>query len=108
MHNRYFLMRHGESEANVADLIISYPETGCKRYGLSKQGRQQVRLSALESGLGSDTLIISSDFLRARETATLRVTRKLADEGYRTTSVTTVALNEDVLAAKTTPPAQKP
>ena len=69
MHNRYFLMRHGESEANVADLIISYPETGCKRYGLSKQGRQQVRLSALESGLGSDTLIISSDFLRARETA---------------------------------------
>mgnify|MGYP000977545275 CR=1 FL=1 len=47
-------------------------------------------------------------YLRARETATLRVTRKLADEGYRTTSVTTVALNEDVLAAKTTPPAQKP
>lgn len=46
-------------------------------------------------------------YLRARETATLRVTRKLADEGYRTTSVTTVALNEDVLAAKTTPPAQK-
>lgn len=47
-------------------------------------------------------------YLRARETATLRVTRKLADEGYRTTSVSTVALNEDVLAAKTTPPAQKP
>lgn len=47
-------------------------------------------------------------YLRARETATLRVTRKLADEGYRTTSVTTVALNEDVLAAKTTPPAKKP
>ncbi|MCU6677600.1 cytoplasmic protein [Leclercia tamurae] len=47
-------------------------------------------------------------YLRARETATLRVTRKLADDGYRTTSVTTVALNEDVLAAKTTSPAQKP
>jgi len=47
-------------------------------------------------------------YLRARETATLRVTRKLADEGYRTTSVTTVALNEDVLAAKTTPSAPKP
>ena len=47
-------------------------------------------------------------YLRARETATLRVTRKLADEGYRTTSVTNVALNEDVLAAKTTPPTQKP
>jgi probable phosphoglycerate mutase len=69
MNNQYFLMRHGESEANVAGLIISYPETGCKRYGLSKRGRQQARLSALESGLTSDTVILSSDFLRARETA---------------------------------------
>ena len=69
MNNRYFLMRHGESEANLADLIISYPGTGCKRYGLTKQGRQQARLSALDSGLGAETLIFTSDFLRARETA---------------------------------------
>jgi hypothetical protein len=48
-------------------------------------------------------------YLLARETATLRVTRKLADEGYRTTSVTTVALDEEALAAKSTAPApQKP
>lgn len=47
-------------------------------------------------------------YLLARETATLRVTRKLADEGYRTSSVTTVALNEDVLAAKADVPPQKP
>ncbi|WP_039031802.1 hypothetical protein [Leclercia adecarboxylata] len=47
-------------------------------------------------------------YLLARETATLRVTRKLADEGYRTSSVTTVALNEDVLAAKADIPPQKP
>ena len=47
-------------------------------------------------------------YILARETATLRVTRKLADEGYRTTSVTTVALNEEVLAAKADIPPQKP
>lgn len=39
-------------------------------------------------------------YLLARETATLRVTRKLADEGYRTTSVTTVALDEALMAEK--------
>nr|WP_318384382.1 cytoplasmic protein [uncultured Enterobacter sp.] len=32
--------------------------------------------------------------LLARETATLRITRKLADGGYRTPNVTTVALEE--------------
>lgn len=47
-------------------------------------------------------------YLLARETATLRVTRKLATEGYRTSSVTTVALNEDALAAKASIPPQKP
>ncbi len=39
-------------------------------------------------------------YLLAREIATLRVTRKLADEGYRTTSVTPVALDEAFLAEK--------
>jgi len=46
-------------------------------------------------------------YLLARETATLRVTRKLAEEGYRTSSVTTVALDEEALAAKITPPPEK-
>ncbi|HDS4827046.1 TPA: cytoplasmic protein, partial [Citrobacter koseri] len=32
--------------------------------------------------------------LLARETATLRLTRKLSDGDYRTTNITTVALNE--------------
>jgi hypothetical protein len=39
-------------------------------------------------------------YLLARETATLRVTRKLADEGYRTSCVTTVALDEECLAKR--------
>ena len=38
-------------------------------------------------------------YLLARETATLRLTRKLSDGEYRTSNVTSVALDEDALAA---------
>lgn len=69
MKNRYFLMRHGESEANLADLIISDPATGCVSYGLSPLGREQARASATTSGLGPDTVVVCSDFLRTRQTA---------------------------------------
>ena len=69
MNNRYFLMRHGESEANKNDLIISDPKTGCQRYGLTERGKEQARESAEQSKLGKETLIFASDFTRARETA---------------------------------------
>ncbi|MFN8610127.1 MAG: histidine phosphatase family protein [Vulcanimicrobiota bacterium] len=69
MNNRYFLMRHGESLANLADKIISSPETGCQDYGLSVLGQEQARRSAEASGLGPDTHVLSSDFLRTRQTA---------------------------------------
>lgn len=42
--------------------------------------------------------------LLARETATLRITRKLADGGYRTPNVTTVALEEKTPEAPASPP----
>lgn len=69
LRNRYFLMRHGESLANVADKIISSPTTGCAAYGLSARGREQAHRSARESGLGPETRVVCSDFLRTRETA---------------------------------------
>lgn len=69
MKNRYFLMRHGESEANVADLIAGDPDVGCKAYGLTNRGQQQALDSASQSGLPPETLIFCSDFLRARQTA---------------------------------------
>jgi broad specificity phosphatase PhoE len=88
MTNRYYLMRHGESQANKANLIVSEPEVGCKLYGLTPVGRQQAKESAEKSGLGSDTVIISSDFLRAKETAkvvreTLGCRKLLFEEGLR-------------------------
>jgi hypothetical protein len=45
-------------------------------------------------------------YLLARETATLRLTRKLSDGEYRTSNVTYVALNEDTLASNTNAPAE--
>ncbi len=88
MRNRYYLMRHGESEANLADIIISDPATGCVAYGLTSLGREQARDSALASGLDSHTLIICSDFLRTRQTAqvvqeTLACEEPILDKGLR-------------------------
>ncbi|EMV7406965.1 TPA: cytoplasmic protein [Enterobacter soli] len=46
------------------------------------------------------------EYLLARETATLRLTRKLSDGEYRTSNVTYVALNEDTLASSTNAPTE--
>jgi broad specificity phosphatase PhoE len=69
LKNRYFLMRHGESQANKQQLIISDPAIGCKLYGLTVKGREQAKESIAKSGLSKNTVIVSSDFTRARETA---------------------------------------
>ncbi len=70
LKNSYCIMRHGESEANEARLIVSSPELGTTGYGLTERGRDSVRIAAMESPLaGKITAIYSSDFLRARETA---------------------------------------
>lgn len=68
--NRYFAMRHGHSEANARGLIVSDPRNGLEQYGLSERGRAEVEASLRHcSGLDANCRIISSDFLRARETA---------------------------------------
>jgi probable phosphoglycerate mutase len=68
--NRYRAMRHGQSKANAAGVIVSQIETDRRGdYGLSESGRQQARAAAEHCGLPSDTVICSSDFARARQTA---------------------------------------
>lgn len=63
-------MRHGRSLANEQGLIISNPADGVlDKYGLSATGREQAEASARNSPLTSETLIYSSDFSRARQTA---------------------------------------
>ena len=73
LNNIYFALRHGESKSNVLGIILSDPTSGTIEFGLSDKGKEQVRESvesSLKKGiLDKDTIIVSSDFTRARETA---------------------------------------
>jgi broad specificity phosphatase PhoE len=68
--NRYHAMRHGQSKANEAGVIVSKIDTDRGGdYGLSERGRGQAHAAARACGLPADTVICSSDFSRARQTA---------------------------------------
>ena len=68
--NRYHAMRHGQSKANVAGIIVSGIESDrLGDWGLSDLGRGQVLAAARACALPPDTVICSSDFSRARQTA---------------------------------------
>ena len=70
LNNRYFAIRHGNSLANQRKIIVSHPQHGVSEYGLSETGQQQVIESVdRDRQLDATTLIVSSDFRRARETA---------------------------------------
>jgi broad specificity phosphatase PhoE len=73
LQNKYFVLRHGKSEANEQEIILSDPEEGIIRCGLTEEGKEQVRKSvqeAKEKGvLDKATIIYSSDFVRCRETS---------------------------------------
>lgn len=75
LRNKYYGLRHGESEANVEGVISSNPTVGCTRHGLTAKGITQSRESAVEliNKIGRENLLktvfISSDFTRAKQTA---------------------------------------
>jgi probable phosphoglycerate mutase len=71
LRNRYLGLRHGQSEANQAGIVLSSPAAGIPFYGLTAAGREQVRASVAASSLEPHTLIVSSDFARAHESALL-------------------------------------
>ena len=73
LRKRYFAFRHGKSVANDLGIIVSDPLAGLYSYGLTANGRKQVSDSvhrARQKGiLDAETVIMSSDFSRARKTA---------------------------------------
>lgn len=73
LENYYFAMRHGHSQANEQSLIVSDPGLGVNSYGLSERGQRQVlaTLAQMPPGFDVGVKIVSSDFLRARETAAI-------------------------------------
>lgn len=63
--NKYFIMRHGESEANMLRIISSEPNI----YHLTERGEKQVLTTAKKLKKEKIDIIMSSDILRTRETA---------------------------------------
>ena len=43
MRNRFYAVRHGESAANEAAIVVSAPEHGVPGYGLTTLGRHQAQ-----------------------------------------------------------------
>ena len=63
-------MRHGQSKANVENVIVSCLDNDHRGdYGLTYLGRQQALMAAAGSALSSDTVICCSAFARAVQTA---------------------------------------
>ncbi len=80
LRNRYFAVRHGESEANVLGVAVGDPQRGVQGFGLTELGRRQAVEAAgtfmdMYSPALDDTEIIASDFRRTRETAELLAER---------------------------------
>jgi broad specificity phosphatase PhoE len=75
LKNSYVALRHGQSEANIEGIISSDPAIGTTKHGLTISGRVQARKAAtsLLEVCGRETveslIFVSSDFVRARETA---------------------------------------
>lgn len=64
--NRYYAMRHGEADHNVADILSSNPEN---THHLTEKGRKQVEETARSLKGKSIDFVIASPFARTRETA---------------------------------------
>lgn len=72
LSNRYFVLRHGESQANKVGIITCRRESGLQNYGLTPRGTEEIinTTGALRRFVpGQDVVIITSPFLRAVESA---------------------------------------
>lgn len=75
--NKYFVIRHGEGEHNVLNVLSSNKDNP---HHLTERGREEVSLSAQVLKEKNIDLIISSPFVRTKETAEL-VTELIAYKG---------------------------
>lgn len=75
LHNLYYAMRHGQSEANVRGIIVSDPTVGIDDFGLTAEGKRQIESSVLRCRdsehdvIDRHCIILSSDFARAAQSA---------------------------------------
>lgn len=74
LQNKYIALRHGESKANAAEIIISnLQDASNEAYTLNENGEKQVEISVKDAQqknlLGNSVMIFSSPFSRCRRTA---------------------------------------
>ena len=73
--NRLWGLRHGESRANVEQIVVSRPgRLAFEWASLTDRGRQQAEETARNNRMPSGSLLITSDFARAHETAQIAAT----------------------------------
>lgn len=107
--NEYFVLRHGESEANRAGIVVSAPDNAARAYGLTDRGRAQVAegIERSRDMLAEVDTIITSPFLRTLESAAVAaeilgaaVTRdpRLAERGFGALELTPATGYHDVWA----------
>ena len=104
LQNSYFCLRHGQSLANVEGRIASNPAKACTSSGLSELGHQQAAKAGRDvvehyqqqQSKYDGLLIISSDLLRADETANhvLRAALAAGIPVYTDKVVTEIRLRE--------------
>jgi len=66
--NTYYIIRHGESEANAHNIVSHKPEDN---YPLTERGRTQVSAAAVKLKSKGIDLIIASPVMRTKETAAI-------------------------------------
>ena len=107
LKNTYYLLRHGQSTANVASVISSSRSLAYSdRHGVTSLGYQQgkesskqlVNLLKEESKKGEKVIFISSPFARARQTAQACIDGLFDKDFDPETSATLQDLNLDVYA----------
>lgn len=71
LKNSFVAVCCGKSLANAQRLIISSPELACNEFGLTEAGKLAVvnQAAGILKLVGPNAKILSSDFLRARQTA---------------------------------------
>src|SRR5438874_835780 len=67
LNNKYFILRHGESDGNVREVCSSWPETFENH--LTDHGREQIKAAAEKLSGTTIDMIFCSPLLRTQETA---------------------------------------
>lgn len=119
-HPRLFLLRHGQSTANVQRLIVSHPSSAASAYGLTPTGMDQVRQSVTEAraaGIFQGRVhLLTSPLLRARDSAAIagdilgteaRVEPRLIERGFGELELTPDDNYEQVWSADREDPAHR-